>query len=67
MQDESLLTKDEEEIGREGTRVYYKITQKGKDTVDTYRGSLMPKIFGSIDDLFDLEKDKDYRPTHSTE
>jgi DNA-binding PadR family transcriptional regulator len=51
----SLLTKYEEDIGRDRTRVYYKITQKGKENVDIYRGSVMPKIFGSIDDLFGLK------------
>jgi predicted transcriptional regulator len=54
----SLLTKYEEEIGRDKTRAYYKITQKGKEIVDIYRRSVMPKIFGSIDDLFGLKKEK---------
>ena len=40
-----LITKYEVEIGRDKTRTYYKITQKGKDTVDIYRRSLMPDIF----------------------
>jgi DNA-binding PadR family transcriptional regulator len=51
------LTTYEEEIGRDKVRVYYKITQKGKETVDIYRRSLMPEIFGSIDDLFGLKKE----------
>lgn len=61
-----LITNYEVEIGRDITRLYYKITQKGKDTVDIYRRSLMPDIFGSIDDLFGFktEKVKDESPAN---
>lgn len=47
-----LITSYEAEIGRDKKRIYYKFTQKGRDTVDIYRRSLMPEIFGSIEDLF---------------
>jgi predicted transcriptional regulator len=50
----SLLSKYEQETGGEkvGSRTYYRITQEGKDFVDSYRKSHMSRIFGSIDHFF---------------
>jgi hypothetical protein len=40
----SLLAKYEEETGGDKVRVNYKITQKGRDTVDRYRDPLIQQV-----------------------
>lgn len=46
------LEKIEEESGGEKSRTSYKITRKGKDTVERYRDPLIQQLFGSIEDFF---------------
>jgi hypothetical protein len=52
---ESCLDTKEEETGGDidKVRISYLITQKGRMIVEQYRNSLLPTVFGSIEDLFD--------------
>jgi hypothetical protein len=52
----NLITKYEQETGGDKTRIFYKITQDGKDTVDSYCKSYIPLIFGSVKDLLKEEE-----------
>jgi len=49
------LEPKEEETGGEidKVRIIYLITQKGRTIVEQYRHSLIPTVFGSVEDLFD--------------
>lgn len=53
MRDLELLTEYKEEVGKLDIRIYYKITEEGRNTVQAYRDNvLLQKLFGSVEDLF---------------
>ena len=53
--DSSCLEINEEETGgrKDKVRIIYLISQRGRMIVEQYRNSLLPTVFGSIEDLFD--------------
>ena len=50
--DLSCLEKNEDETSGQTVRVYFKITDKGRTTVEAVRNPLIANIIGSIEDLF---------------